>query len=223
MTPIAVAFFVALAIAGFGTLQYRGVLARRATRAAYVAPVLALLENPKSTPTAVDFPRITGRYKGHDVQIEPHTDSITVRKLPVLWIMVTLKEPLPLTASLDVMIRPRNLEYWSPFESFPIDLARPAHWPDTANLRTDQEAGGGKLRAAVEPHLDFLGHPKGKEILITPKGVRLTWLAEEGDRGAYLILRQAQFSGEPLDAALVGRLLERCLAVTEAVKRLDVS
>ena len=219
MTHTAVAVFVALAIAVLGTLQYRGVLARRAARAAYVAPLLALLEDARATPSAVDFPRVTGRYKGHDVQIEPHTDSMTARKLPVLWLLVTLKEPLPLTASLDVMTRPSNLEYWSPFESFPIDLARPAHWPDTANLRADQEAGSGKLRTAVEPHLDFLGHPKGKEILITPKGVRFTWLAEEGDRNAYLIMRQAQFSGEPIDPVVVGRLLERCLAVAEAVKR----
>ena len=219
MTHTAVALFVALAVGVLGTLQYRGVLARRAARAAYVAPLLALLEDARATRTAVDFPRVTGRYKGHDVQIEPHTDSMTARKLPVLWLLVTLKEALPLAASLDVVTRPSNLEYWSPFGSFPIDLARPAHWPDTVNLHTDQEAGGGKLRAAVEPHLDFLSHPNGKEILITPKGVRFTWLAEEGDRNAYLIMRQAQFSGEPLDAALVARLLERCLAVAEAVKR----
>ena len=214
----AVAFFIVLAIAVLVWTQYRDVLRRRDERARYVADILPLLDDPKLTTSAADFPTVTGRYHGHEVRIEPHTDTIAVRKLPSLWLLVTVREALPFKATLGVMMRPRNVEYWSPFDRLEQDLERPAAWPEGANIRTDGAERGGELRRLIEPHLDFLRHPKGKEILITPKGVRFTWLAEEGERSAYMVLRQAKFTGDPLDPELVRGLLERCLAVAAAAK-----
>lgn len=215
MSELAVALLVLAALGTLAWLQYRAMLERRQERLEYVAPVLPLLEAAKVEATA-DFPVLTGRYAGHDVRIEPHTDTMAVRKLPSLWLLVTMRTPLPVTASLDVMMRPRNVEYWSPFDRFSVDLERPAHWPEQAVARTDQAAAAGGMRRLIEPHLDFLRDPRGKEILITPNGVRFTWLAEEGERGAYLLMRQAKFAGEALDAGLVRGLLERCRSVVEA-------
>ena len=220
MSEFAVAFFILLAIGALIWFQYRDVLERRAERAGYIEAVLPLLDAPEFTPSSVDFPLLTGRYQGHEVRIEPHTDSIGVRKLPSLWLLVTVREALPVGASLGVMMRPRNVEYWSPFDKLEHDLERPANWPEGANIRTDLAEGGGELRRLIELHLDFLRNPKGKEILITPKGVRFTWLVEEGERSAYMVLRQAKFTGDPLDPELVRGLLERCLSVVNAVKAL---
>ena len=152
------------------------------------------------------------------MRIEPHTDSISVRKLPALWLQVSLRDELPVPATLDVMMRPRNVEYWSPFDQLAHELERPANWPPNANLRTDKAEGAGDLRRLIEPHLGFLRDPRGKEILITPRGVRVTLLAAEGERGAYLLQRQAQFSGAPLDPTLVRGLLDRCVALADAAK-----
>ena len=171
------------------------------------------------TQDARDYPVVSGHYQGREVRIELVTDSIAVRKLPSLWLIVTMRQALPVAASLGVMMRPRNVEYWSPFDTLAHDLERPASWPPAANLRTDQAERAGELRRLVEPHLDFLRHAKGKEILVTPKGVRFTWLAEEGERGAYLLRRQAQFSRLPLQQSVVRDLLERCVQVADAAKQ----
>ncbi len=218
MSQLAVAFFMLAGVTALVWTQYRDVLRRRAERARYVADILPLLEQPVLTSSGVDFPTVTGIYRGHEVRIEPHTDTVAVRKLPSLWLLVTLRELLPVVATLGVMMRPRNVEYWSPYDKLSHDLERPATWPEGANIRTDGAERGGELRRLIEPHLDFLRHPKGKEILITPKGVRFTWLAEEGERSAYMVLRQAKFTGDPLDPELVRGLLERCLAVAAAAK-----
>jgi hypothetical protein len=217
---IAAAVFLLAAVAALVWLQYRAILERRAERARFVAAILPLLDDARIDASAVDFPKVHGRYKGHTVLIEPHTDSIALRKLPSLWLLVTLREDLPLTASLGVMMRPRNTEYWSPFDRYPIAMQRPANWPDLASLRTDRAEGAGALRALIEPHLDFLRDPRGKEILLTPRGVRFTWLAEEGERGPYLIARQVTFSGRPLDAGIVRGLLDRCVAAARAAHAL---
>lgn len=218
MNTIAAAFVILAAIAALVWTQYRDVLARRAQRNRYVAGIFPLVDDPQLITSAADFPVVTGRYRGHEARIEPHTDTISVRKLPSLWLLITVREALPIKATLGVMMRPRNVEYWSPFDTLTTDLERPVNWPEGANIRTDAADGGGGLRRLIEPHLDFLRDPRGKEILITPKGVRFTWLAEEGERGAYMVLRQAKFSGDPLDPELVRGLIERCLAVVAAAK-----
>ena len=218
MNTVAVAVVLVAGIAALLWTQVRDVLERRAERLRYVAGILPLLDDPKLNTRAADFPTVSGRYRGHVVRIEPHTDTIAVRKLPSLWLLVTMRDALPLPATLGVMMRPRNVEYWSPFDTLTVDLERPANWPEGANIRSDVAAGAGELRRFIEPHLDFLRDPKGKEILITPKGVRFTWLAEEGERSAYMVLRQAKFSGDPLDPDVARGLLDRCLSVIEAVK-----
>jgi hypothetical protein len=218
VTQLAAAFAVVLGLVVLVWTQLRDVRTRRAERMRYLADFLPLLDDPKLTTARSDYPAVSGRYQGHEVRIEPHTDTIAVRKLPSLWLLVTVREPLPMDATLGVMMRPLNVEYWSPFGDLAIDLERPANWPGGANIRTDRSEGAGELRHLIEPHLDFLSHPKGKEILITPKGVRFTWLAEEGERSSYMVLRQAKFSGETLDPALLRGLLDRCLAVVKAAK-----
>ena len=216
MSLVAIALVTALAV--FGWLLRRDGLATKAGQLRYVQAVLPLLEVPSIIPQPRDYPYVTGRYRGREVRIEPHTDSISVRKLPSLWLQVTVRDELPVPATLDVMMRPRNVEYWSPFDQLAHELERPANWPPDANLRTDKAEGAADLRRLIEPHLGFLRDPMGKEILITPRGVRVTLLAAEGERGAYLLQRQARFSGAPLDPTLVRSLLDRCITLADAAK-----
>lgn len=216
VSPVTIAVFAALAL--FGWLMRRDGLAVKADQLRQVQAVLPLLDGPSIVPQPRDYPHVTGRYRGREVRIEPHTDSISVRKLPALWLQVSLRDELPVPATLDVMMRPRNVEYWSPFDQLAHELERPAGWPADANLRTDKAEGASDVRRLIEPHLGFLRDPRGKEILITPRGVRVTLLAAEGERGAYLLQRQAQFSGAPLDPTLVRGLLDRCVAMADAAK-----
>ncbi len=183
--------------------------ARLALRLAKVAELERVLEQPRLEHRAVDFPVVTGRWRGMDARIELHTDAIVMRKLPALWLLVTLKTPLKIDGAIAVMKRPLNTEYWSPFDRLSDRLDRPGHWPEHTNIRC-QGADGPRLISVLEKHLDLLADAKGKEILITAKGVRLAWLAEEGDRSSYLIGRQVAFSTEPVPGELAELMLERC-------------
>jgi hypothetical protein len=186
-----------------------------ATRQAKVAEIEHVLDLSNLEHRAVDFPVVTGRWQGMDARIELHTDAIVMRKLPALWLLVTLKTPLNIDGAIAVMKRPLNTEYWSPFDRLPDQLTRPDHWPEHTNIRC-QGVDGPMLISVIEKHLDFLAEAKGKEILITPQGVRLAWLAEEGDRSSYLIGRQVAFSTDAVAAELARRMLERCGALAVA-------
>jgi hypothetical protein len=55
--------------------------------------------------------------------------------------------------------------------------------------------------------------PRVKELLVTPRGVRIVYQIDQAERAQYLVLRQAQFADQPLGALLAERLLDRAIAI----------
>ena len=55
-----------------------------------------------------------------------------------------------------------------------------------------------------------------KELVITPRGVRLVYQAAQAERAEYLVLRQAHFTNNKADPALVRTLLDRAIAIAAA-------
>ena len=80
---------------------------------------------------------LTGRYQGLPVQVQTVTDTLAVRKLPSLWLMVTIPEPLPLKATFDLMMRPTGPTTFSNFDHLPVTIGRPPDFPEHAVVRTD--------------------------------------------------------------------------------------
>jgi hypothetical protein len=68
----------------------------------------------------------------------------------------------------------------------------------------------------VESQISAFGDPRMKELVITPKGVRLVYQAAQAERADYLVLRQARFIQDRVDAALVSSLLDRVMAIAAA-------
>jgi len=53
--------------------------------------------------------------------------------------------------------------------------------------------------------------------VISPKGLRIVILAEEADRGRYLIFREAEMGMEPLPPARLAPLLDRIARLREDI------
>ena len=62
-----------------------------------------------------------------------------------------------------------------------------------------------------------LGEGRLKELVLSPRGLRLAWLAEEADRGRYLLFRDAEMGREPIDPAAVAPLLDALLDLRAAL------
>jgi hypothetical protein len=160
--------------------------------------------------------RLTGFYRGLPVQVQTVVDTLNVRKLPSLWLMATIPEPLPLTATFDLMMRPSGPTTFSNFDDLPVTMERPPDFPEHAVLRTDDPAH--VLPAyVVTPHLAPFFGPMAKELLITPKGIRMVVQMAEADRARYGVFRQAEFGEAALEAALLRDLLDRLIAVRTAI------
>ncbi len=214
LLPLAAAF-AALGL-WLGLRLIRETRARTAARAGYFNAVKPLFDTGETRTQPTGFPRMTGRRGAlsYDLQVLP--DTLTFRKLPALWLLVTLPEALPVTATLDLLARPSGLEPFTRFATLPHTLPTPPGLPAEVAIRCDA-ANGAAPEALVAGHADLFGDPAIKELVISPKGLRIVLLAEEADRGRYLIFREAEMGMTPLAPDRLLPLLDRLAALREDV------
>lgn len=211
---------VLLALAVGGALLWLAVVTRRAhlqrrrAQAAYFSALAPLFDGMAGRIEPSGFPRMTARLgkDGFDLQALP--DSLTFRKLPALWVMVTLPAPLPVNATLDIMARPGGLETFSRFSGLPQTLPTPARLPEGTVIRTDDARSVPPL-SLLEPYFGIFSDPRVKELVVSPKGLRLVILAEEAERGRYLIFRDSELGGTPLAPERVKPLIDTLLALRD--------
>lgn len=193
--------------------------ARKKRRApdAFFARVTPLLQDARyEGEDHAGYPQLVGRYKGLGVRIHPVIDTLAIRKLPSIWLLVSIAEPLPLSATFDLMIRPAGPTTFSNFDHLPVTLEGLPDLPLHALVRTDDPQHVLPYHV-VAPHLSVFHDPWAKELLITPKGCRLVWQLAEADRVRYGVFRQADFGDVTLEPDLVRDLLDRLIALRKSI------
>jgi hypothetical protein len=207
--------------AGLAVLLLRQLLAAASRRAAepeiLFGEAREVLENSRLEPTGTaGVHRMLGEWNGLPVQVQTVVDTLAVRKLPSLWLMVTIPEPLPLQATFDLMMRAAGPTSFSNFDLLPHAVQVPPGFPEHAAVRTDDPAH--LLPAEViAPHLGMFDNPRMKELLVSPKGVRLVMQMAEADRARYGVFRQADFGMPELEAATLRDMLVRLAAIRGAI------
>jgi hypothetical protein len=199
-------------VAVLAAQTFRAGRARAAERSALFDLSADLFAGPRRGTGSAGFPRLAGQYGGSEFDLQAVPDTLTFRKLPALWVLVTLPSPLPVGATLDVMIRPTGTELFSHFHTLPDQIAAPPGFPDDCTIRTD-DPDALPPEAVLRPHLGLFDDERVKELVISPKGLRITFLAEEANRGRYLIFRDAELGRTPLPAARILPYLDALLAL----------
>lgn len=190
--------------------------ARSHARARYFDAVKPLFHGGETRVQPTGFPRMTGRRDGLAFDLQAIPDTLTYRKLPALWVLVTLPEPLPLDATLDLMARPSGNEPFTKFATLPQSLPTPPDLPKDIAIRTD-DAPRIPPADLIADHADLFQDPRVKELVLSPKGLRIVILAEEADRGRYLIFREAEMGRTPLSPSRLEPLLDRLAALRQDV------
>src|SRR5262249_46283292 len=104
----------------------------------FFASVKPLIEDPRYEGEDVaGYPQLVGRYHDFAVRLHPVIDTLAIRKLPSLWLLATIPEPLPLKATFDLMMRPAGPTTFSNFDRLPVTLERAPDLPLHAIVRTD--------------------------------------------------------------------------------------
>ncbi|MBL8710780.1 MAG: hypothetical protein JNL25_16425 [Rhodospirillaceae bacterium] len=187
---------------------------RRRQRSQVFAPAYDLFDSYRVEQSGVEFPVLSGRYRGHAFLIDTVIDTMTFRKLPVLWLRVSLLTPIEGIATTDIMVRVQNTEFYGPGNDLPFQLSVPSDWPPGSVVKTADPAQAPAIDL-LRRHLDFFAADQAKEILVTPKGVRLVGLLDQGRRPEYLVMRAADFRESQVSAILLRDIMDRCIALAE--------
>ncbi len=194
---------------------------RTVSRLGYFDAVAVLFADARTSVLSHGFPRLAGRWRDRAFTLSALPDALGYRKLPALWVSITLAEPQPVAGTLDILMRPSGLEPFTGFAALPCGLAPPAGCPEHAAIKSDRPVPP-VAAADLAPHLAVFDDPAVKELLITPRGLRVTLLAEEADRTRYLLFRDAELGAVPLSPDRLVPLLDRLIALADSLREANV-
>ena len=140
------------------------------------------------------YPVVTGGIAdGRRVKVDLVSDNLITRRLPQLWLRLTLYDAAPDRPTIGALARPTGGEYYSIVHDMP-------HWmepPRTATsmlVRGDGAAAPSQTEPVLHHFATLFEDPVVKEAVISPNGVRIMLQAAQGDRASHLFLRQSRFS-----------------------------
>lgn len=214
---ILLALVAALLFATTARRLLRSAGMRKSARAGFFDGLAPSFTDPVLRLEPSGFPRLGGVWQGRPYDLQAVPDTLTFRKLPALWLLVTLIAPQPVKSETRIMARPSGQEPFSKHGALPFTTALPAGFPDHCSLKTTapQDVPPPALLAMIAPLFD---DPAVKEVVVSQKGLRIVLLVEEAPRGSYLIYRDAELGLVPLRPDIALRAtetlmkLEACLA-----------
>lgn len=146
------------------------------------------------------IPKLSGSHGGRGVLVDLILDTLTMRRLPQLWLSTTFIDQNPQLPRLGVLVRHCGTEFYSLSSHFEHRFETPAGFPSEVVVRGDADAGG--LLAVLAPALsEILQDARVKEVAVTERGFRIVRQASEGKRGDHLLLRQPVFENAQVPRA----------------------
>ena len=163
--------------------------------------------------TSSDFPRLTGYYAGSLITLELILDTLAVRKVPPLWLIVEVEGKHQINGSLDVVVRPQNNEFYSPAWQWEGNLKTPENWPKHSIIKYQLEPASVDVLSRYVPAMFADEHMK--ELLVLPNKLRITYLAKQAARSEYMMLRNALFDATPIDKMQVEQLIKKVIEIRQ--------
>lgn len=203
---------LSLAFAGIGlaataivaTRENRRVIAARRTLLDRCIP---LLSGSLLTYGGDGFPRLEGYRDGRFVRVELVPDTMTIRRLPQLWLKLTRLEARSNVREFSILVRPSGTEFYSLTTEHPVVLEPPAGVAAEALAKGDRPSSQRDLDASSPALRRIFADRRAKEVGVTRRGLRLVWQAAEGHRGEHLLFRQCRFENAGIDPAALEGLL----------------
>ena len=118
----------------------RAARGRAASRANYFAAASSFLVDTQRQIQPTGFARIAGRYDGLRFDLQALPDTLTFRKLPALWVMVTITEPQTSSGEAHIMACANGQESFSTHAQMPVSVHLPSGFPPDCTLRCTDPA-----------------------------------------------------------------------------------
>ena len=209
-----------LSVAACAWLTLRAMRDQReamAERSGLLAEAGHVLSDAKTVIGPDQYPVVTGRIPdGRQVKIELIADTLVTRRLPQLWLRVTLYDTSPIRPTIGALARPTGSEYYSLVHDMPQWMAPPISATPLL-VRGDGTATPAQIEFALRHFASLFAELSVKEAVISPRGVRIVRQAAQGERGAHLLLRQSRFSIATVPASDIDKAIAMAISLAEAL------
>lgn len=190
----------------------------RARRGLVLEPVRDLFTSATYSTDGAGIPQLEGVYRGHHLKLDLIPDTMTMRRLPQLWLSVTLQQVLPIDdTGVAILVRPSGADFYSLTEHMHEHFDPPGSIPWETLIRGQSAASARTLSCIAPAAARLLDDAKVKEIAVTHRGARIVYQLAEGGRGQHLLLRQCDFHEARIERDLLDRLIDGLEAIVAAL------
>lgn len=178
---------------------------------------LPLLAEPTLAERRSDFPLLTGRYRSEKFTLEAFPDTLGYRKIPSLWMQVTLAAALPVNGTLDILARAQNIEFFSPAYELEVALPVPTGWPQPMQFRANTENHGLDIARVENAIGKMFSDNRIKELLITERGLRVVYQLSQAEKSRYLVFRMAEFEEMTVNPDFLRELMDDIIGLRDNI------
>lgn len=218
MSVLTTGLIVAAAVGVLGWLAVRDHRAARSAREHLLDLCAPLFDRYALIHEGDGLPRLTGRRGASNIDVRLVSDTMTMRRLPQLWLQVTVLRRRPGLASLSVLVRPSGYEFYSLTGDLHYVIDPPASLPSEIIVRGSNANAAILFEKLKAPLTAILSDPKVKEVAVTAEGVRILRQAAEGRRGEHLLLRQAVFDEAAVSPETFRAVLDEIQSIEAAIE-----
>ena len=161
------------------------------------------------------LPFIQGRHEGHEARLDLIIDALALRKLPRLFLRAEIRRLLPVAAPIFAVRVTTGSGMVESDRRLTRTAPTPATWPEDVVVRTTEDGTVPVPEALLEVGRLF-DDPRTSSVMVSPRGVRVSWEAARGDVAAWRVSRGARF-GTGVPAALAEELLEVAARLADEV------
>lgn len=219
MLDVSVFWLTLLAGCGAATLavlHHRHVRRVRDDRGSLFDDCEGILTCARLTRRGLNFPVLVGRRGSGPVRVEPVVDTLSMRTVPVLWLVATLGLPRPVAIHLSVLARTCGTEFYSRHHEAGAPVAPGPDWPESLAVRCDRpeelSAYGGLLDRLAE----FMADGQVKQVALSGATARVVWRCGAAVPSTYRVTRRVDLIGVRADPEAFGEVLDTVLELAAA-------
>ena len=175
-----------------------------------------LLDDARLTSRGLNFPLLEGRRGGHLVRLEPVVDTLSMRTLPVLWLVVTIGGPRVATGRLSVLARPCGTEFYARRDEAGDTVPLSPAWPGELAVNADTPDAAREQSGLLDYVRRLMADERVKQVVVGPQSARVVWRCATADSATYRATRRVDINGARVDAPALTAVLD---AMEEVLRR----
>lgn len=180
---------------------------------------LSLFDQPHTTQRNGEFPSLTGNYRCQTFALAAIPDTVGYRKIPSLWLQVTLVAKLPVNGTVDILARAQNIEFFSPSYELEFALPVPGGWPQPIQFRSNAQNHGLDVIRIEAIVGKMFSDGCIKELILTGRGLRVVYQLSQAEKSRYLVFRMAEFEEITVNPDFLREIMDDMLDLCDNIHR----